>query len=146
MEKKLREMIKTAMINKKNDSTGENQIRYQTLKNILETAQKFAKEKQTDITDTMIFDAAKKEIKQQNDLKEYVDANNSEKLAEISLVIDTATSILPKLATEGEILSYLLNENIEKNMGVCMKSLKVKFGDSLDGKIASCVVKEYISK
>ena len=42
------------------------------------------------------------------------------------------------------IAEYLLDSHIEKNMGICMKSLKFKFGALLDSKVASEVVKEYI--
>ena len=42
-------------------------------------------------------------------------------------------------------MNYLVSESIEKNMGICMKALKSRFKDSLDGKLASGVVKEYIN-
>ena len=67
MEKKLRELIKQAMIEKR--KTGKSN-KYQTYKNILETAQKIAKEKKSDVTDSIILEATKKEIKQAN-AKEY---------------------------------------------------------------------------
>lgn len=49
------------------------------------------------------------------------------------------------MATPEEILSFLRGEHLEKNMGACMKAVKAKFGDALDGKVASMVVKQYIS-
>ena len=42
-------------------------------------------------------------------------------------------------------MEYLVSNNIEKNMGICMKSLKAKYKDNLDGKIAQGVVKDYIN-
>ena len=62
----LRTNIKNAMIAKKNNPNIETITKYQTYKNILETAQKIAKDKRIDITDSIIVDAAKKEIKQLN--------------------------------------------------------------------------------
>ena len=40
---------------------------------------------------------------------------------------------------DGRIKDY-----VEKNIGVCMKSLKAKFGNTLDGKMANGVVRQYI--
>lgn len=40
---------------------------------------------------------------------------------------------------------YLVSMKMEKNMGICMRALKLRFKDSLDGRIASGVVKEYIN-
>lgn len=49
------------------------------------------------------------------------------------------------MAEADEIRDYLVTNNIDKNMGICMKTLKEHFKDSLDGKQASKVVKEYIN-
>lgn len=49
------------------------------------------------------------------------------------------------MTSEDEILDYLTSNKVEKNMGLCMRVLKVKFKDTLDGKIASQVVKKYIN-
>ena len=60
MEQRLRELIKQAMIKKKN--TGD-ELPYQTYKNILEKAQKLAKDAKEDaISDSRIVEAAKKEV------------------------------------------------------------------------------------
>ena len=50
------------------------------------------------------------------------------------------------MVTAEEITEYLTSNNIEKNIGVCMKTLKAQFGSNLDGKMAQGIVKEYISK
>ena len=136
MEQKLRELIKQAMLEK-------NTEKKQTYKNILETAQKIAKEKKTEVTDSLIFDAAKKEIKQINDLLEYVkETDNKHKVLVQNK--EYAESILPKMVTEQEILDFLTKNNIDKNMGTCMKALKAEFKDSLDGKLASQTVRKYL--
>ena len=49
------------------------------------------------------------------------------------------------MATENEIMAYLTDHTVEKNMGICMKVLKEHFGMNMDGKIASKVAKEYVS-
>lgn len=141
MEKKLRNLIKEAMIQKK--ESGEVN-RYQTFKNILEKAQKIAKDERIEtIKDEYVINATKKEIKQLEELLTYCN-ENSDKAKEINECISYAKELLPQMASEKEIKEYLLKENIEKNMGACMKSLKNKFGDNLDGKMASILVKEYI--
>ena len=136
MEKKLRELIKQAMLEK-------NTEKKQTYKNILETAQKIAKEKKTEVTDSLIFDAAKKEIKQINDLLSYV-KETDDKYKVLVQNKEYAESILPKMVTEQEILVFLTSNNIDKNMGTCMKALKAEFKDSLDGKLSSQTTKKYL--
>lgn len=134
MEQKLRELIKQAMLEK-------NTEKKQTYKNILETAQKIAKDKKTEVTDSLIFDAAKREIKQINDLLAYV-KETDEKYRVLVQNKEYAESILPKMVSEQEILAFLTTHSIEKNMGVCMKALKVEFKDNLNGKVASQVVRQ----
>lgn len=140
MEQKLRALIKEAMIEKK--ETGKTN-KYQTYKNILETAQKLAKASLATVNDSYIYDAAKKEMKQLADLQAFCKPGTS-RYDDIAECMEIAQSILPKMATPEEILSFLRGEHLEKNMGVCMKAVKVKFGDALDGKVASMVVKQYI--
>lgn len=142
MEKRLRAEIKTALSAKLKDKTSENENRYQTLKNILETAQKNAKEKQTELCDGFIIDAAKKEIKQLNDTMQYCKFG-SDKEKELTFCISVAEEFLPRMATEEDIRYFL--ETIEvTNMGMAMKSLKTHFGDALDGKMASQIVKNLL--
>lgn len=144
MEKKLRGMIKEAMVAKRNDNTKENAIRYQTLKNVLETAQKLAKQTNATVTDKHVYDALKKEIKQSNDLLSYIKDDEGRK-SDAMLAISVCEELLPKMASEDDIRAYLVENNVEKNIGICMKSLKAHFGDALDGKVAQGVVKLYIA-
>ena len=136
MEQKLRALIKKAMIEKK--ETGK------TYNNIWETAQKLAKASLAAVNDGYIYDAAKKEMKQLADLQAFCKPGTS-RYDDIAECMEIAQSILPKMATPEEILSFLRGEHLEKNMGVCMKAVKAKFGDALDGKVASMVVKQYIA-
>lgn len=136
MEKQLRDLIKKAMIEK-------DKLAQLTYKSILENAQKLAKEKKEDVNDSYIISAAKKEIKQLEDLLKYCE-EGSEKFNETKVKIDLAECILPRMTSKEDIMNYLVSENVEKNMGACMKALKSRFKDSLDGRLASGVVKEYI--
>lgn len=137
MEKKIRTLIKDSMINK-------DKVALTTYKSILENAQKLAKDKKEDVNDSYIIASIKKEIKQLEDLLSYC-KDGTDKYAETKRKIDIATSLLPQMTSEDEILDYLTSNNVEKNMGLCMRVLKVKFKDTLDGKIASQVVKKYIN-
>lgn len=136
MEKMLRDLIKKAMIEK-------NKLAQLTYKSILENAQKLAKEKKEEVNDSYIVSAAKKEIKQLEDLLKYC-KEGTEQYNETKTKIELAEGILPRMTSKEDIMNYLVSENIEKNMGTCMKALKSRFKDSLDGRLASGVVKEYI--
>ena len=139
----LRTKIKEAMIEKKNTGDG---LRYQTLKNVLEKAQKIAKDQRTDeITDSMIVDAAKKEIKQLKDFLEYCD-ECSDRHEETVKAIGYAEEMLPKMASEEDIINFLdSNKDKVGNIGAAMKLLKAEFGDALDGKTASGIVKKFLA-
>lgn len=138
MENKVRQLIKESMIEK-------NENKKTTYKSILDNALKIAKtDGNRDVTDDDFVKAAKKEIKQLNDLYEYV-KNDSVKSTEIAEKINYCEAILPKMATEEQIMEYLTANNIDKNIGVCMKSLKAHFANILDNRIAQGVVKQYIS-
>lgn len=142
MEAKLRLAIKEAM--KSKNENADSLAVYQTRKNILETAQKIAKDKKTNVTDSMIYDAAKKEIKQLNDLLSFCN-NNNEKKHQISVCVSEANNWLPAMVSENEIKSFIENHKAEaSNIGAIMKLLKNTFGDSLDGKMASSLVKSIL--
>lgn len=142
MEAKLRLAIKEAM--KSKNENADSLAVYQTRKNILETAQKIAKDKKTNVTDSMIYDAAKKEIKQLNDLLSFCN-NNNEKKHQISVCVSEANNWLPAMVSENEIKSFIENHKAEaSNIGAMMKLLKNTFGDSLDGKMASSLVKSIL--
>lgn len=137
MERKIRSLIKEAMVEK-------NKSKQITYKNILETAQKTAKKTNADVTDEMVINAVKNEIKQLNDVIGYYEAG-SEKHIEITEKIAYCEAVLPKMATEDEIRYFLISGSIEKNMGACMKALKENFGANMDGKMASTIAKEYVN-
>lgn len=138
MEERVRQLIKNAMMNK-------NEAAKLTYKSILNNAFKTAKtDGNRKVTDDDFIKAAKNEVKQLNDLYEYV-KNDSVRATEIAEKIAYCQEILPKAITEDQILEYLNTNNIEKNIGVCMKTLKTQFGSALDGKVAQGVVRQYIN-
>lgn len=137
MEKKIRNLIKTSMINK-------DKVALTTYKSILENAQKLAKEKKEDVNDSYIISSIKREIKQLEDLLSYCN-EGTDKYTETKRKIEIASSLLPQMASKEDILNFLTSNNIEKNMGICMKFLKAQFSTNFDGKTASMVVKEYIN-
>ena len=141
MENKLRKLIKEGMLLKK--ETGDS-LRYQTFKNILDKAQKEAKDRLKPVTDDIIILATKREIKQLEDALQYFSTDDSRYDATV-LMIQYAKEMLPQMVTNEQIKEFLISNNVEKNMGKCMKILKEEFKDSLDGKSASAIVKEYIN-
>lgn len=141
MEQKLRQMIKESMIAK--NKTFETECRYATLKNILDAAQKSAKEKQVAVTDSMIIDAAKKEIKQANDLLSYCKDNDA-KASEVRFSISVAQELLPDMISKEQIEAFVISYQGDRNIGNIMKELKAKYGDALDCKLASQVIKANI--
>lgn len=115
-----------------------------TYRSILENALKIAKnDGNRAVTDDDFIKAAKNEVKQLNDLFEYV-KNDTVRSAEITEKLGYCQIILPQMVTEDQIIDYLTTNNIEKNIGVCMKSLKAQFGSTLDGKVANTIVRQYI--
>lgn len=137
MEKQLRELIKEAMKNK-------DKVKQTVYKSILEKAQKAAKDKKEDVNDSYIYNAIKTELKQQEDLLQYC-KEGTDKYAEVITCIEICKTLQPAMVDAETIMEYLVSNSIEKNMGVCMKSLKAKYKDSLDGRAAQGVVKNYIS-
>lgn len=137
----LKTNIKEAM---KEKLETKNSIKYSVYKNILDKAQKDAKEKKQEINDEFVIAAARKELKQLEDTLSYVKMEDSVRYNELLASIKIVEDFLPRPVSKDEILIYLEHNNIEKNMGDCMRILKANFGANLDGKMASEVVKEYI--
>ena len=137
MQNKVRQLIKQAMIDK-------NENAKTTYKSILDNALKIAKnDGNREVTNDDFIKKKKNEVKQLNDLLEYV-KNDTERSNEINEKLKYCDAILPQMVTAEQITEYLTSNNIEKNIGVCMKSLKTKFGSTLDGKMANGIVRQYI--
>lgn len=137
MEAKVRQLMKQAMIDK-------NENAKITYRSILENALKIAKnDGNRAVTNDDFIKAAKNEVKQLNDLYEFA-KNDPVRSVEIKEKVGYCEAILPQMVSEEQILEYLTSNNIEKNIGICMKSLKTQFGNTLDGKMANGVVRQYI--
>ena len=146
MEQKLRDAIKLLMKEKQVHNTEEVAMKLQTQKNILETAQKMAKDKKSNVTDSLIVEAAKKEMKQLNDLKEYC-KDKPDKLQMIEIGLTVAGTWLPEMISAEQIKQFVISVNPKGvTIGSVMKQLREKYGDALDAKLASQIIKETLSK
>jgi len=116
-----------------------------TLQNILEKAQKIAKTGNREVAASDIVAAAKKENKELLETLEFPMAD--EKRAQLIQAVTLTEEFLPKMATEAQV-TFFVQENAEKfpNIGVMMKALKEAFGDTLDGKMASQIVKAQMAQ
>lgn len=141
----LRNNIKIAL---KEKLKTKNDTKYSVYKNILDKTQKDVKEKKIEvITDDYVITAARKELKQLEDTLSYITKESDpDRYEKLTTSIAIVNGFLPKSISENEILDFLKNNDIDKNMGVCMKALKNKFGVNLDGRTASSIVKNYITE
>ena len=141
----LRNNIKIAL---KEKLKTKNDTKYSVYKNILDKTQKDAKEKKTEIiTDDYVITAARKELKQLEDTLSYITKESDpDRYEKLTTSIAIVNDFLPKSVSENEILDFLNNKDVDKNMGICMKALKNKFGVNLDGRTASNIVKNYITE
>lgn len=141
----LRNNIKIAL---KEKLKTKNDTKYSVYKNILDKTQKDVKEKKLEvITDDYVITAARKELKQLEDTLSYITKESDpDRYEKLTTSIAIVNDFLPKSISENEILDFLKNNDIDKNMGICMKVLKNKFGVNLDGRTASNIVKNYITE
>lgn len=141
----LRNNIKIAL---KEKLKTKNDTKYSVYKNILDKTQKDVKEKKIEvITDDYVITAARKELKQLEDTLSYITKESDpDRYEKLTTSIAIVNDFLPKSVSENEILDFLKNNNVDKNMGICMKALKNKFGVNLDGRTASNIVKNYITE
>ena len=141
----LRNNIKIAL---KEKLKTKNDTKYSVYKNILDKTQKDVKEKKLEvITDDYVITAARKELKQLEDTLSYITKESDpDRYEKLTTSIAIVNDFLPKSISENEILDFLKNNDIDKNMGVCMKALKNKFGVNLDRRTASSIVKNYITE
>ncbi len=141
----LRNNIKIAL---KEKLKTKNDTKYSVYKNILDKTQKDVKEKKIEvITDDYVITAARKELKQLEDTLSYITKESDpDRYEKLTTSIAIVNDFLPKSVSENEILDFLKNNDVDKNMGICMKALKNKFGVNLDGRTASNIVKNYITE
>ena len=124
------ELKKMMMKAKKEDKTKAN-----ALMMLVDSAQKIAKEKQQEVSEKTIQEAAKKLAKM---AKESIDAGMQEAAKELEIY----ESFLPKMLDEAattEIIKSIIDEIGGKNIGEIMKRLKAR-GD-IDMSLASKIIK-----
>ena len=124
------ELKKMMMKAKKEDKTKAN-----ALMMLVDTAQKIAKEKNEDVTEKIIAEAAKKLAKM---AKESIDAGIKEAEKELSIYEE----FLPKMLNEEEttkIIKDIIEEIGDKKIGEIMKRLKAR-GD-VDMALANKIIK-----
>jgi uncharacterized protein YqeY len=124
------ELKKMMMKAKKEDKTKAN-----ALMMLVDLAQKIAKEKQQEVNEKTIQEAAKKLAKM---AKESIEAGMEEAKKELEIY----ESFLPKMLDEAattEIIKSIIDEIGSKNMGEIMKRLKAR-GD-VDMALASKIIK-----
>lgn len=145
MEKILMEDLKEAMRDR-------NKIKKDALQLVISKAKSFAKDEKRDVLAADYSQAIKSELKQTRDaysqMKEYLSA---EKRGEYEIKISILEGYLPEQLSmsqiDSEINLFFMSESLEKspkNMGVAMKSLKLKLGDRVDAALLSKRVKEYL--
>lgn len=135
--------IKAAMKNKETDKRD-------VLKMALSKAQALAKEQKTDLTDSIMLDGIKKELKQLNQTKDSLAGKETSEL-HLSTVskIDVLSQYLPKMLTEEEITKILADKLVNlpegevispKIKGWVMKNVMPDLKDVADGKtISKCL-------
>ena len=104
-------------------------------------------------TDDEVVSVIKKFIKSANENKDiYTKSNNVDRIQIIEQELAILNSYLPQGVTPEEvkaaILEIITQLNLEKNpssMGKIMKELKVRFGSTLDGAVASAIIKEILA-
>lgn len=144
MLKKLQNEIKEAMISK-------NTIKKDVLKMVLNKARAIAKEKKTeDISNEIIIEATKKELKQ---LKQTINSLSGKE--DSSLYKESVKKInileaeyIPKQMTEDELrtsLEKFIKDNNLRNEGKsAMKTIMPVYKDLADGKMVNKIVSELL--
>ena len=116
------------------------------LGNLVEGAKKIAKEEHREPNDNDIVTTAKKIIKTLS--KTLDDITNKSLKNSYIREIEICKEFLPKMADENEVIKFIdekisvLDNKSMKNMGTIIKSVKEKFGETVDMGFVSKIVKE----
>ena len=110
---------------------------------LVDNAQKLAKEKNENVTEKHIINAIKKQIKQ---TEEAISMGVEKAKIELEILKSYAEKILPKQLSDEE-LSKIIKNLVEKEnqMGKIMGYLKKEYGEKIDMKKASQMVKEILN-
>lgn len=143
---KINECIKASMIHK-------NSMQKNTFRSIKSRALSIAKEKHLEVTDDIVIDSIKKELKELYQTKE-----SYEKLTEPTdeqldfmtqlcyMITGLEVGFLPKQLSEEElrteVKSILMNLSGDVTFGIKMKMVMKELKDKADGKLINKIVKE----
>lgn len=127
-------------------------LKKETIKLIISKAKSLAKEDLVEVEDKHIMSAINSELKQTKEALEMMKNNLSkDSLKEYEYKIAVIMSYLPKQLTIEELYEEINKVAIElnlpkelKSMGLLIKNLKTKLGNSVEGKVLSSAVKEYL--
>ena len=124
---------------------------------VLSTATNLAKAELVEVNDTHAMTALKREIKQTNDTIKITKEALEKQGKDLTVLdkeykkLEVLSSFLPKQLTEEEVeteveftISELRVERSMKSIGIVMKHLQSKLGDTVDSSILSKVVKKHL--
>jgi hypothetical protein len=121
-----------------------------TLKMAVAKAQDIAKTNKCDITDDIMLDGIKKELKQLNQTKDsLVNRQESDLYKSTLYKIEVLSSYLPKMMDENETadkVDEILSNSGADNKGTCMKLVMAELKGKADNKIIAKCVDDYLKK
>lgn len=114
------------------------------LKMALSKAQAIAKDKKSDITDDIMLDGIRKELKQLNQTKDSLESRQESDLYKSTIYkIEVLSGYLPAMISGNELVgkvNEILHAVGATNKGQCMKSVMAELKGKADNKeIANCV-------
>lgn len=121
-----------------------------TLKLAVAKAQDIAKTSKCDITDDIMLDGIKKELKQLNQTKDSLASRQESDLYKSTLYkIEVLSSYLPKMMGENETadkVNEILSNAGADNKGACMKLVMAELKGKADNKVIAKCVDDYLKK
>lgn len=140
MFKKIQDEIKSAMRDKDIDKKG-------VLKMVSSKAQMIAKEKKSDVTDEIVSNAIKKELKQLNQTKDSLKGYEDSDLFKSTMnKIQILSGYLPKEMNKEEVeakVAEILSKVDYPNFGAKMKAVMAELKGKADNKVIKEAVEKY---
>lgn len=119
-----------------------------TLKMALSKAQAIAKDKKSDITDDVMLDGIRKELKQLNQTKESLESRKDTDLYKSTVYkIEVLTAYLPNMMSEEEVnktVNNILKTAGVTNKGQCMKLVMAELKGKANNKDIAKSVDTYL--
>ena len=140
MFKKIQDEIKSAMRNKNTDKKD-------VLKMVSSKAQMTAKEKKSNVTDEIVLNAIKKELKQLNQTKDSLKGYEDSDLFESTMnKIQILSNYLPEEMSKEEVenkVAEILSKGNYSNFGAKMKAVMAELKGKADNKVIKEAVEKY---